>query len=136
MKTLVKVLIWIGAFIISFIAEIIVDAIFQKLFPGFRMGWVLRLAFVGLMFLIGRKLSERWELRCRKIDVAVIDGKATAEGKSRREYLIEHTPKFIIDFCEDNHTKDAIEDLLKPYVKSGTITSKMAKALVEEFGIK
>ena len=135
MKTLVKVLIWIGVVIADLVSSLIFEIICVAAF-NLRPGYLFDLAFMAAFGLLGRKLCERWELHCRGIDVNIIDGKASAEGKSRREYLTEHTPAFIIYFCEDNHTADALNKLLKPYVKSGAITSKMASALVEEFGIR
>lgn len=135
MKTIVKVLIWIGAFVGYFVAGWILDIIFIAMFR-IRPGFLFDVALIGLMWYLRKTLSERWELHCRGIDVDIVDGKASAEGKSRREYLIEHTPKHLIDICEDDHTAEYIEERLKPYVKSGVITSKMASALAEEFGIK
>lgn len=128
MKTVVKVLIWIGTVIVTVFVEAIANSIFQKLFPGYRMGWLLRFAFFVLMIVVGRKLSERWEMHC-------IEKEASREGKSRKEYLIAHTPKFIIDICEGRHTAAAIEGMLKPHVRERLITRTVAKALAEEFGI-
>ena len=123
-----KVLIWIGAFVIAVFAQGISDAIFQAIFKGYRMGALLRYAFVFLMIFIGRNLSRRWDMRCLR-------KKASKEGKSRKEYLIAHMPRFIIEICEDRHTKSAIEEMLKPHVKERVITSAEARALAEEFGI-
>lgn len=133
MKTFVKVLIWISVVIADLVASLIFEIICIAAF-SLRPGYLFDLAFMAAFGLLGKKLCERWELHCRGIDVAVIDGKATIDGKSRREYLVEHTPKFIIDYCADRHTTECLEELLKPYVKSGAITKKMAKALAEEFG--
>ena len=129
MMSLVKMLIWIGIFVVCLIAEIIADAIFQTVFPGYKMGYLLRLAFWGLMIIIGRKLSDRWEMRC-------LDKNAALEGKSRKEYLIEHTPKFIIDICEGQHTAASIQEMLKPHIKEKLINPTVAKALASEFGLK
>ena len=122
-----KFLIWIGAFIVSVIAEVIADGIFQAIFPGYRMGWFLRYAFFGLMIFIGIRLSARWDMHC-------LEKKASREGKSRKEYLIAHTPRFIIDICEGQHSASSIEDMLKPHIKEKLITRTVAKALAEEFG--
>ena len=127
MRKIVKVLIWIGLVIVSGIAEAIADSIFQKVFPGYRMGWLLRCAFFVLMIFIGRKLSARWDMHC-------LEKKASKEGKSRKEYLIDHTPKFIIDICEGQHSASSIEEMLKPHVSEKLITRTVAKALAEEFG--
>jgi hypothetical protein len=94
------------------------------------MGYLLRLAFLVLMINIGRKLTERWEMYC-------LMKNASLEGKSRKEYLIDHTPKYIIDIlCEGRHTAAAAESMLKPYVQEKVVTRTVAKALAEEFGIK
>ena len=134
MRVIVKVLIWIGAVVGYFVSGLILDIVFAAFFNGLKPGYLFDVALIGLMVFLGKKLSERWELHCRGVDINAIDGKASVEGKTRREYLIEHTPKFIIDICEDNHTSDALEQILKPYVKSGAITPRIAKSLVEEFG--
>lgn len=129
MQKIVKVLIWIGAFVVTVIAEAIADSIFQMIFPGYRMGWFLRAAFFCLMIFMGRNLSMRWEMRC-------LERKAFLEGKSRKEYLIAHTPRFIIDICEGQHSTSSIEEMLKPHIKEKLITRPVAKALAEEFGIR
>ena len=125
MRRIVKVFIWIGAVIVYVIAE----EIFQAIFIGFRMGWLLRYAFVCLMIYIGRKLSARWDMHC-------LEKQASKEGKSRKEYLIDHTPKFIIDICESQHSASSIEEMLKPHIREKLITRTVAKALAEEFGRK
>ena len=127
MKTFVKVLIWIGAFVGYFVAGFILDIIFMEMFRGIRPGFLFDVALICVMGYLGKKLSERWEMHC-------IEKEALREGKSRKEYLIERTPKFIIDVCEGQHTAAAIQEMLKPHIKERLITSAIAKALSEEFG--
>lgn len=124
-----KFLIWLFALGIPSYVTLFLEKI------GIHIGGFLPTVILyGIAVWVAKVLCEKWELHKRGIDIAVIDGKASADGKTRREYLVEHTPKFIIGICEDRHTADALRDLLKPYVKSGKITQKMADALAEEFG--
>jgi hypothetical protein len=129
-----KVLIWI---LVLCIPSVITTALKNV---GIGLGFLPTVLMYAGAYWLAKFLCEKWQekrdLHRRGIDVDVIDGKATIDGKSRREYLIEHTPKFIIDFCEERHTVECLESLLKPYVKSGVITKKMASALAEEFGDK
>lgn len=103
---------------------------------GIGLGFIPTVILVGGLFSLARLLCKRWDLRRRRMDIAAVDGKAYAEGKSRREYLIEHAPGFIIDICEGNHSAASIVEMLKPHIKAGVITSQMVNALSEEFGTK
>ena len=136
MKTFVKILIWVGAFIVALIANVIGDIIWMALFGG-RMGYMIRYSVLfGPLIPLGRALSKRCDKRCYGYDPNSIDDLASAAGKSRREYLIDHSPEFIIDICDGDYTVATLYDMLKPYVKEGMITNQIAKALAEEFGTK
>ena len=103
---------------------------------GIYLGFLPTVILTGASYFVARKLCKRWDLHRRRMDIAAIDGKAYAEGKSRREYLVEHAPKFIIEICEGNHSAASINEMLKPHIKAGVITNQMVNALSEEFGIK
>ena len=95
---------------------------------GITLGFIPTVILAYALFFVTRKLCERWDMHC-------LEKKASLEGKSRKEYLIEHTPKFIIDICEGRHTAASIQEMLKPHVKEKLITRAVAKALAEEFGM-
>ena len=67
MKTIVKVLIWIGAFVGYFVAGWILDIIFISMFR-IRPGFLFDVALICLMWYLRKTLSERWEQHCREND--------------------------------------------------------------------
>ena len=69
------------------------------------------------------------------IDYDIVDGKKPFGDRSRKEYLLIHAPNNIIKICNEPQRRDDLAARLQPYVKSRQINKRMAKALVEEFGI-
>lgn len=103
---------------------------------GITLGAIPTVVIAGACYFVAKKLCKVWDQHRRRMDIAAIDSKASAAGKSRREYLIEHTPGFIIDICEGNHSAESIVEMLRPHIKAGVITLQMVNALSEEFGTK
>ena len=123
MKSIVKVLIWIGAFIVSVIAEMIADGIFQAVFPGYRMGWILRLAFFALMFFVGKSLCDKW-------DVQAFEKEASKHGMTPGEYASNTFPPSLLDLCQSYKNDHAsFENLMKQSIEAETITKSDANVL-------
>ena len=118
-----KVLIWIGALIASIIAEAIADAVFQAIFTGYRMGWILRLAFFGLMLFIGKTMCAKW-------DVKEFVKSARKRGMTPGEYASATFPPSLLDLCESNKNDTAsFEALMKQRIEGEVITKTDANVL-------
>lgn len=123
MKIVVKALIWIGAFIVSVIAEAIASAIFQAIFPGYRMGWILRFVFFCLMLFIGKSMCAKWDVKEFVI-------RANKNGMAPGAYASATFPPSLLDLCESyKNDTAAFEALMKQSVEGEVITKADANVL-------
>lgn len=122
-----KFLIYFGCFfVLAIVRTLISDA-------GIILGGIPTGLLAVLTYWIAKKLCGRWDVHCRKTNIKKIESRAAAAGKSRKEFLIEHTPAFIIDICEEQCKSNNLREALKPHIKAKLITPMIADALVAEF---
>ena len=118
-----KFLIWVGAFIVSVIAQMIADNVFQAVFTGYRMGWLLRFAFFVLMLFIAKSLCAKW-------DVKAFEKEARKRGLTPGAYASNTFPPSLLDLCESyKNDQVSFEGLMKQSVEAETITKSDANVL-------
>ena len=118
-----KVLIWIGVFIVSVIAQLIADAIFQAILTGYRMGWILRFVFFVLMIFIGKSLCAKW-------DVKTFEKEARKRGLTPGAYASNTFPPSLLDLCESyQNDMTSFERLMKQSIDGDVITNADANVL-------
>ena len=118
-----KFLIWIGTFVVTVISQMIADVIFQAVFTGYRMGWLLRFAFSVLMIFIARSLCAKW-------DVKVFEKEARKRGLTPGAYASNTFPPSLLDLCEAHkNDQPSFENFLKQSIEAETITKSDANVL-------
>ena len=121
-----KVLIWIGSYIICLLATIICDALLKPF--GLRLGYGLRyLLAVPAMSFLAISLCKKWDRHKLK-------QKAEKENISVDELIKREIPSSLRSLCEDfRGNKVALESLLDNSVNNGTISKAEAELLLEEY---
>lgn len=67
MKTLIKVSIYIGGIVAGFFAIVIGDMIFNVIFPGYGMGYMIDLAIIWFfLFYLPKRLCAKLDRYLRK----------------------------------------------------------------------
>lgn len=113
-----KVLIWIGSFIVYLIINILLHPF------GVRLGYLFGLAFAVLIPLF----------LCKKWDIRVIEKEAHSKGMSIYQYISSIVPPSLMTACEaykGNHP--ALKETLKRCVEENAISKPVSKVLFEMF---
>jgi hypothetical protein len=109
-----KVLIWIGCFLVYIAINIILHPL------GFRLGYGLTLVLVTLLPIF----------LCKKWDVRVVEKEAHNNGVSVREYVRSKVPPSLMDFCEANKgNRSTLKKTLKNYITNNVISKPIANCL-------
>lgn len=130
MRFLIKICLFLAALVIICMIDLPLIYFFD-----IRLGYLPHIAIFALVAAIGRRVFARWDLKHMGIDIDIVDGKKPFGDRPRKDYLIIHTPNHIIKICEEPQRRADLASRLKPYVKSQELHHRIAKALVEEYGI-
>lgn len=127
-----KVLIWIGSFIICLLATVIFDALLKPL--GLRLGYGLRyLLSVSATAFLARRLCNKWEWHKKK-------SMAENKGLTPDEYdgyIKSEIPTSCYEIAElYRGCPTELNAYLKDCVKSGKITKEQSLYLYQEFSNK
>lgn len=124
MKTFLKVLIWIGSFIVTILAILIGDAIFIAIFPGYKMGYLIDLAITWFLMV---KLPKRF---CAMLDVKEFEKLAGEQGMTPGAYASTVFAPSVLELCESNKNNKALfENLMKQYIEGEAISKAEANVL-------
>jgi len=124
-----KILIWIGSFIVCTLVTAIFDALLKPL--GIRLGWLVRyLIAVPAMFFLARHWCLKWEEKIFK----KLQDKANKEGLSVEEFLTKDVPKVCLELAEEYRGCPVeLSAFLDDCVKSGKITREQAQNMYQVF---
>ena len=124
MKTALKILIWIGCFIVCIFVILTGDLAFRLMFPGYKMGYLIDLALTWLfMFFIPKRL-------CAMLDVKAFEKEATKRGMTPGEYASSTFPPSLLDLCESNkNNRENFDRLMKQCIEGESITKADANVL-------
>ena len=131
-----KVLIWMGSFLIAFLVSVVIDLLLMPF--GIRQGWIIRtLIVVALPIFIAKKLCEMYDSKHTSKVKNKVDKEIEKSGMTKEEYIKANVPALCIEVCERCRGRRVyLESSLLPFLKDKKISKKLYMFLLEEYGEK
>lgn len=119
--------------VLIIIAEVLIVSICQVIGKAYPVARLVFIAIGVLSIILTLIITKRNDPN--KIDYKIVEGKKQIGNKTRKEYLDAHVPSYIIRICKEEKDINEMENRLNLYVKKHHIDRRIAKALVEEYGV-